>query len=127
VKVLVDTHAVIWWLEDAPRLSKRASAILENRDNDIVVSAIVGWEIAIKISSGKMQAGSIIESLARLLQREFFSELPITLDAAIRSGFLPLYHRDPFDRVLVAQALSLNVPIVSADAVLDRYDIKRLW
>jgi PIN domain nuclease of toxin-antitoxin system len=127
LKVLVDTHAVIWWLEDAPRLSKRASAILEDRDNDIVVSAIVGWEIAIKISAGKMEPGIITESLARLFRREFFSELPITLDAAIRSALLPLHHRDPFDRVLVAQALSLNIPIVSADAVLDRYDIKRLW
>ena len=71
MKVLVDTHAVIWWLEDAPRLSKRASAILEDRDNDIVVSAIVGWEIAIKISTGKMEPGIITESLARLFRREF--------------------------------------------------------
>ena len=87
----------------------------------------MGWEIAIKVGVGKMKPRSILQDLDRVLAEEAFSELPITLDAAVRAGLLPLHHRDPFDRLLVAQAQSLNVPILSADGVLDLYDIKRLW
>jgi PIN domain nuclease of toxin-antitoxin system len=127
VKVLLDTHVLVWWLEDASRLSRRAATILANRDNGILVSAVVGWEIAIKVSAGKMEPRSIIEGLDRVLEQQSFSELPITLDTAVRAGLLPLHHRDPFDRLLVAQAQSLSVSILSADPVLDRYDVKRLW
>ena len=74
-----------------------------------------------------MEPRSIIQGLDRVLKQQSFSELPITLDAAVRAGLLPLHHRDPFDRLLVAQAQSLGLSILSADAVLDRYDVKRLW
>ena len=127
MKLLLDTHVLVWWLEDPRRLSRRAATILANRNNDILVSAAVGWEIAIKVGAGKMKPRSILQDLDRVLAEEAFSELPITLDAAVRAGLLPLHHRDPFDRLLVAQAQSLNVPILSADGVLDLYDIKRLW
>ena len=127
MKLLLDTHVLVWWLEDPRRLSRRAATILANRDNDILISAAVGWEIAIKVGVGKMKPRSILQDLDRVLAEEAFSELPITLDAAVRAGLLPLHHRDPFDRLLVAQAQSLNVPILSADGVLDLYDIKRLW
>jgi PIN domain nuclease of toxin-antitoxin system len=127
VKVLLDTHVVIWWLEDANRLSRRAATILSNRDNSILISAAVGWELAIKVNSGKLKPSSILDGLDRILEQEAFSELPITLEAAVRAGLLPSHHRDPFDRMLVAQARFLNLPILSADAILDRYDVKRLW
>lgn len=127
MKVLLDTHVLVWWLEDASRLSRRATTILANLDNSILVSAVVGWEIAIKVSAGKVEPRSIIQGLDRVLKQQSFSELPITLDAAVRAGLLPLHHRDPFDRLLVAQAQSLGLSILSADAVLDRYDVKRLW
>jgi PIN domain nuclease of toxin-antitoxin system len=118
---------VVWWLEDANRLSRRASTILGNRDNGILVSAAVGWELAIKVNLGKLKPSSILDSLDRILEREAFSELPITMEAAVRAGLLPAHHRDPFDRILVAQAQSLNLSILSANALLDRYDVKRLW
>jgi PIN domain nuclease of toxin-antitoxin system len=127
VKVLLDTHVVVWWLEDAVRLSKRAATILANRDNSILISAAVGWELAIKVNIGKMRPRSILDGLDHMLRREAFSELPITLEMGVRAGLLPPHHRDPFDRMLVAQAQSLNVPILSADAILDQYDVKRLW
>jgi PIN domain nuclease of toxin-antitoxin system len=127
MKVLLDTHALVWWLEDAGRLSRRAATILANLDNSIRVSAVVGWEIAIKVSAGKMQPRSIIQRLDRVLAQQSFSELPITLAAAVRAGLLPTHHRDPFDRLLVAQAQSLNLPILSADRILDQYEVKRLW
>ncbi len=127
MKVLLDTHVVVWWLEGATRLSRRAATILANLDNIILISAAVGWELAIKVSTGKMKPQSILVDLDGILKREMFSELPITLEMAVRAGLLPPHHRDPFDRMLVAQAQSLNVPILSADAVLDQYQIKRLW
>jgi PIN domain nuclease of toxin-antitoxin system len=127
VKLLLDTHVVVWWLEDADRLSRRASTLLANLDNSILISAAVGWELAIKVTLGKFKPPSILDGLDRLIQQEAFSELPITLAMAVHAGLLPTHHSDPFDRMLVAQAQSLNIPILSADAILDRYDVKRLW
>jgi PIN domain nuclease of toxin-antitoxin system len=80
-----------------------------------------------KLKAGKMEPRSLIQRLNRVLDQQSFTELPITLDTAVRAGLLPLHHRDPFDRLLVAQAQSLSISILSADAVLDRYDVKRLW
>lgn len=127
MKVLLDTHVLVWWLEDADRLSRRAAAILANRDNSILISAAVGWELAIKVTLGKFKPASILDGLDRIMQQEGFSELPITLEMGVRAGLLPPHHRDPFDRMLVAQAKTLNLPILSADAILDRYDVKRSW
>jgi PIN domain nuclease of toxin-antitoxin system len=127
VKILLDTHVVVWWLEDAGRLSRRAVTVLENRDNQVLISAAVGWELAIKMNVGKLKPRSILDGLDRILEQQEFSELPISLEMAVLAGLLPPHHRDPFDRMLVAQAQSLKVPILSADAILDRYDVKRLW
>jgi PIN domain nuclease of toxin-antitoxin system len=127
VKVLLDTHVVIWWLEDATRLSRRATSILENMDNVILISAAVGWELAIKVNAGKLKPRSVLDSLSQIIDREAFSEQPITLQMAVRAGLLPHHHRDPFDRMLVAQCQVLSLPILSADVLFDRYDVKRLW
>lgn len=127
MEILLDTHVVVWWLEDAKRLSRHAATILADSNNIILISAAVGWELAIKVSLGKLKPRSVLETLDSMLERQAFLELPITLAMALRAGFLPLHHRDPFDRMLVAQSQSLNAPILSADAVLDRYGVKRLW
>ncbi|MGB7599071.1 MAG: type II toxin-antitoxin system VapC family toxin [Candidatus Sulfotelmatobacter sp.] len=82
---------------------------------------------AIKVNLGKLKPRSLLDRLGRIMEQEAFSELPISLEAAIRAGMLPPHHRDPFDRLLVAQSQWLNVPILSADSTLDRYQIKRLW
>lgn len=127
MKVIVDTHVLIWWMEDANRLSRLAVKTIADLENHILISAAVGWELAIKAATGKIKPRSILDRLDRLLAQESFSELTITLEAALRAGSLPLHHRDPFDRMLVAQSILLGVPILSADAVLDRYEVKRLW
>jgi PIN domain nuclease of toxin-antitoxin system len=114
-------------MENSGRLSKPAARIIANPDNHILISAVVGWEMAIKVGMGKMKPSSILDGLDRALGQESFSEVPITLDAAVRAGVLPPHHRDPFDRLLVAQAQSLHVPILSADGVLDVYEVERLW
>jgi PIN domain nuclease of toxin-antitoxin system len=127
VKILLDTHALIWWFENESRLSRRASSIIANQNNTVLVSAAVGWELAIKVNLGKFDALSLATELPRYTEEEGFEELPISMEQAVRAGLLPLHHRDPFDRLLVAQAQALNLPILSADAVLDQYDVKGVW
>lgn len=127
MKVLIDTHVLVWWLEDDSRLSRRASAIMKDSRSEILVSAAVGWEMAIKVNLGKIIPASVIERLEQAVASETFVSLPIALPHAIRAGLLPLHHRDPFDRLLVAQAQSLNIPLLSADHQLDVYEVQRLW
>src|SRR5436190_6797575 len=127
MKVLLDTHALIWWFEGSPKLSKRASSVLGNPSNAIFISAVVGWELAIKVQVGKFHTPSLVQDLDGIIQREGFAELGISLEHAVRAGLLPMHHRDPFDRLLVAQAQALNVPIVTPDAVFDHYGVQRLW
>jgi PIN domain nuclease of toxin-antitoxin system len=127
MEVLLDTHAVIWWFEGAAGLSKRASSIIASSDNFILISAAVGWELAIKANLGKFNTPSLVQELHQLVEREGFAELPISLEHAVRAGLLPLHHRDPFDRLLVAQAQALGAPILSADRALDAYDVRRIW
>ncbi len=127
MKVLLDTHALIWWFNDPAKLSSKASSILKNPETTILVSAVVAWEMAIKVNLGKLNALPLITDLVGRLVEEGFTELPISVEQAVRAGLLPRHHRDPFDRLLVAQAQDLNVPILSADAALERYDVNRLW
>jgi PIN domain nuclease of toxin-antitoxin system len=127
MNVLLDTHVVIWWLSEPEKLSKRANSAITNQANTVYVSAASAWEMAIKAKLGKLQTTSFVLDLLDLLQQENFFEQPVTIDHAVRGGLLPLHHRDPFDRLLVAQAQAMNIPIVSADAILDAYDIKRIW
>ncbi len=127
MQILIDTHAVIWWMLDASRLSSRAAEILRSTANRVVVSAVVAWELAIKINAGKIQPSTLISGLQAAMAQQRFEEMPITLEHAVKAGLLPLHHRDPFDRLLVAQAQVLNLPILSADRGLDEYDVRRIW
>lgn len=127
MKILLDTHALIWWFGNESKLSRRASSIIANQNNTILVSAAIAWELAIKVNLGKFDALSLTTEVPRFTEEEGFEELPISMEQAVRAGLLPLHHRDPFDRLLVAQAQALNAPILSADTLLDRYDVKRLW
>jgi PIN domain nuclease of toxin-antitoxin system len=127
MEILLDTHAVVWWFEGSSDLSKRASSIIAGPGNLILISAVVGWELAIKVNLGKFTTPALVQELHRIVEGEGFAELPISLEHGIRAGLLPLHHRDPFDRVLVAQAQALGTPILSADRALDAYDVRRIW
>jgi PIN domain nuclease of toxin-antitoxin system len=124
---LLDTHILIWSMVEPNRLSRRARQAIENPKNRVLISAAVAWELAIKVKAGKFSPAPIIDRLERLLEQAAFLELPITIEHATCAGSLALHHRDPFDRLLVAQALSLRIPVVSADAILDQYGVERLW
>jgi PIN domain nuclease of toxin-antitoxin system len=121
--VLLDAHAFLWWLAGDPKLQPDAASAIEDPVNDVLVSAATIWEIAIKREMGKLQAP---EDLSADVERAGFSGLPISLADARRAGGLPRHHRDPFDRMLIAQALRLEATIVSRDRSFDAYGVPRL-
>jgi PIN domain nuclease of toxin-antitoxin system len=127
MEILLDTHALVWWMLGSSRVSKRAATILSGRTSRILVSAVVAWELAIKVNAGRIHPSSLMTMLEEAVAGQAFVEVPITVDHAIRAGLLPLHHRDPFDRLLVAQAQALNLPVLSADLALDKYDVRRIW
>ena len=127
MKLLLDTQVLFWWFSDPSKLSRRALSLLQEIENQPLVSAATAWELAIKAGIGKLDALPLVLDLPHLIHEEGFEELPIGLSAAVRAGLLPLHHRDPFDRLLVAQAQDLNAPILSSDRLLDLYDVQRIW
>jgi len=127
VILLVDTHVLLWWFSAQSRLSSTASDALAETGNIVYVSAAVAWELAIKTKAGKLDAQALLSDFPGVLFQRGFRRLAMSTGHAIRAGQLPLHHRDPFDRMLVAQAQALNSPVVSADAVFDRYGVQRIW
>jgi PIN domain nuclease of toxin-antitoxin system len=127
VKVLLDTHVLLWWLEGASKLSRRARNIIQNQETTVLVSAVSAWEIAIKSEAGKLEAAPLLTDFSKELEREGFAELPIFAHHAIRAGILKGPHRDLFDRMLIAQAQAESVPVISKDKLFDDYGVRRIW
>jgi PIN domain nuclease of toxin-antitoxin system len=124
--VLLDTHAFLWWCEDSPELSPKARKAIVN--NDCFVSMASFWEIAIKLGLGKLRLPSAIERyLPEQMSLNGFETLEITFRQIAATTALPWHHRDPFDRLLAAQALEEKISIISRDVVLDAYGLKRVW
>jgi PIN domain nuclease of toxin-antitoxin system len=126
VKVLLDTHVVLWFMLDDGRLSRAAADLIGDGQNDCLVSPASHWEMAIKVSLGKYLINTDFEDLWREVF-DRFTVLPLELHHTSRLLSLPFHHKDPFDRLLVSQALGEQIPIVSGDAVLDAYGVRRLW
>ena len=125
---MLDTHALIWWLTASRRVSEVVRLAIFDPANEKLVSAASAWEIATKHRLGKLpEADAIVLDLPGTIAGQGFEELPITVDDAVRSGQLPAHHNDPFDRMLIAQALARNIPLVSNERVFDRYGVRRLW
>ena len=126
--MLLDTHTFLWWMDDNASLSATARQTIADEANDIVVSAASAWEIATKFRLGKLpEAEAVASDVAGCIADEGFEGLAISVADAQRAGRLPGIHRDPFDRMLIAQALRHDLWIVSVDAVFDRYGVSRLW
>ena len=122
-RLLLDTHAFVWWLSDVSRLTEGARAAIAEPRNDIFVSAVTGWEIAVKQMKGRMTAP---DHLSAMIEERGFSHLPLTYHHAEQAGNLPMHHRDPFDRLLVAQAQAEGLVLVTRDARIPRYGIRTL-
>jgi PIN domain nuclease of toxin-antitoxin system len=128
LRVLLDTHALLWWLADDPALARTAARIIADTKNTVVVSAASAWEIAIKVRLGKLPtAASLTSDFYGQIEREGFELFAISAEHGIRAGLLPGLHRDPFDRMLIAQSQAENIPVITNEKAFDSYGVRRLW
>jgi len=128
VRVLLDTHTLLWWLDGDRRLSRRARNAIGAEGNTVLVSAASAWEISTKVRLGKLPGAiEVAAELPAILRRQNFDSLPIAIVHALRAGNLPGPHRDRFDRMLIAQAQDEDLALVSNERVFDAYGVRRVW
>ena len=128
MRLLLDTHTLLWWLDGDRRLSRRARQAIADTNNTVAVSAASAWEIATKVRIGKLPgAVDVAADIPTCLANQQFQSLDITVLHAQRAGRLPGDHRDPFDRMLIAQAQIEDLPVVTNDEIFDKYGVTRLW
>ena len=128
MRILLDTHTLLWWLDGDERLSLKGRNLILNEQNIILISAASAWEVATKVRIGKLPgAVEVAADFGGCILNQGFTSLDITIAHAQRAGLLPGPHRDPFDRMLIAQAQAENVGIISNDKIFDSYGVRRLW
>jgi len=128
MRLLLDTHAFLWWVEGTPAVGRRAKTAVSSPENDVFLSIVSCWELAIKMSLGKLRlTRSLAPFVSEQLTLNGFSLLGVSLKHVARVADLPFHHRDPFDRLLAAQALEDELAIVSADPAFRKYGVTRLW
>jgi PIN domain nuclease of toxin-antitoxin system len=128
LKVLLDTHALLWAIINPELLSRKAAKIIDDRAGIILVSAASAWEIATKVRLRKLHRAEAFEhDFLQVLDDRGYSLLSIDATTALRAGRFSADHGDPFDRILAAQSLQLDIPIISADAKLDQFGVRRIW
>ncbi len=128
MKLLLDAHTFLWFVWDDAQLTENAKALIIDPMNQKFISAAIYWEIAIKVSIGKLDLGEPYRSfMHREIDRNNFDILPVSVDHAAAVSVLQFHHRDPFDRMLIAQGMVEQIPIVSGDPAFDAYPITRLW
>jgi PIN domain nuclease of toxin-antitoxin system len=128
LRALLDTHALLWWLSDDPALTRTARKIIAETKNTVVVSAASAWEIATKVRLGKLPtAANLASDFCAQIEREGFHLLAISAEHGIRGGLLPGPHKDPFDRMLIAQAQAENIPVITNERAFEAYGVRRLW
>ncbi len=127
MRYLFDTHTYLWFRGAPKRLPVRVADLLSDMTHQGLISVVTPWEISVKTGSGKLEGRAVLKDFEARETGEGFVIAPVTIPQAIQSGLLPRHHGDPFDRLLVAQALELSIPIVSNDQVFDLYGVQRLW
>lgn len=128
MKLLLDTHTLLWWINPSHLLSRVAYDAIADSSNEVFVSAVSAFEIATKNRIGKLpQADELVKEFVDAVKSEGFRTLPISVDVALRAGSLNFPHRDPFDRLLIAQAQIEQALLVSNEALFDQFDVQRLW
>ena len=128
MRVLLDTQAVLWATLAPSFLSSKASKIIANSTNQILVSAASAWEITTKVRLGWLPGAEQLErDFLEVMEGADYALVPITAEVALRAGRFPSEHRDPFDRVIAAQALHEDIPVLSSDAKLDTFLVERIW
>jgi len=128
MRALLDTHTFLWLITDDPRLSPRVRKIMSDGGNELFLSAASGWEMAIKAKLGRLQLpGDLERFISEQLALNAIESLPVEMSHALNVYKLPDHHRDPFDRMLIAQARLENLPILTADSQISRYPVKVIW
>jgi PIN domain nuclease of toxin-antitoxin system len=128
VRVLLDTQAFLWWVSGAGRLTAHARATIADPGTEVFLSVASAWEIAIKSATGRLELEGPAETyVPERIRHHGFGVLPVQLDHALRAGTLPRHHGDPFDRLLVAQGQVEDMPIITADPLLNLYDVETIW
>jgi PIN domain nuclease of toxin-antitoxin system len=128
MKLLLDAHTFLWFVWDDAHLSHNARTLIVDAANQKFISPVTYWEIAIKVSIGKLDLGEPYRAfMRREIARNNFDILPISVDHAAAVSVLPFHHRDPFDRLLIAQSMIEEVLIISGDTAFDAYPVIRLW
>lgn len=128
MRLLLDTHALIWWFLDAPQLSRAAREAIQNEENEIYVSAASAWEVATKHRLGRLSGiDPLAVDFAGEIARQNFLPLDISIEHGQDAGALDGPHRDPFDRILIAQAIAERMALVSNETAFDAYGVHRLW
>jgi len=128
MRALLDTHTFLWWNIDDPQLSDRARQVITDGNNEIFFSAASAWEIALKAARGRLELPeSPLRYVAQRLYLHHFQPLPIQLSHALHVYSLPEYHRDLFDRLLIAQSQLEDLPLLTSDTEIARYDVNVLW
>ncbi|MDP1967007.1 MAG: type II toxin-antitoxin system VapC family toxin [Reyranella sp.] len=126
--MLLDTHAFLWWLAGSSALTRRARNAIAGDTAEVFISAVSAWEISTKYRLGKLpEARLVAEDVAASVTAEGFAELALSMSHAQRAGDLVGHHRDPFDRMLIAQSMLENMTLVSNERAFDAYGVKRLW
>jgi PIN domain nuclease of toxin-antitoxin system len=127
MNVLLDTHVLIWWMENNRRLGKRAKAAIQNHETTVWISSVSVWEINTKVVFGRLDVRpTLVDEIEEEMESSGFRRLPIDFDHAFALRFLPLHHRDPFDRMLVAQAQCEGLILITADEQVAAYDVPTL-
>ena len=125
MKLLLDTHTLLWWLANDSRLSPRVRKFIANADNQVAVSSVSAWEISIKQALGKLEVD--LELLLLEIEKNGFTLLQVSFEHGLRAGSLPCHHRDPFDRMLIAQSQCEGLHLVSIDGQFAAYDVDVIW
>lgn len=128
MRLLLDTHAFLWWLLDDPSLSRAAWTVVGDTGNAVFVSAATAWEITTKFRIGKLPKHAVIaEDVGGWIGKAGFGKLPVTVAHGQLAGSLPGQHKDPFDRMLMAQSIAERLVLVSNETLFDAYGVERLW
>ena len=127
MRLLLDTHTIIWYAEDDPRLPGHIRQMIKDDFSDVCVSVVSPWEMSIKTRLGKLDLSRSFDDMVRLLHDNGFHILPVLLDHVYYLDTLEHHHKDPFDRMLIAQALADGFALAGCDEVFDLYNVTRLW
>ncbi|HOW54113.1 MAG TPA: type II toxin-antitoxin system VapC family toxin [Syntrophorhabdaceae bacterium] len=128
MKLLLDTHTFLWWITDSPELSLRVRDAIRNTENELFLSVASAWEMAIKVDLGRLHLPDRPDRfIPNQLAKNAIESLPIQMGHALHVSRLPLIHRDPFDRIIISQAILEKMPVVTRDADIAKYKVKILW